>query len=81
MQSKVNNLSNRVINTEKDAEKALENYQEVSTELSTVSEDLEIVAGVVTENARNIATNASNISENTKAIADILIRLEALENT
>ena len=88
IQSTVNNLSNRltvlnqtVTDTEKDAETALENYQDVSEELGTLTGDLEIVAGVVTENARNIATNASNISTNAKAIADHELEFETLNKT
>ena len=56
-------LKQTVIDTGKDAETALENSQEVSNELGTVSADLEIVAGVVIENARNIATNTEAIEE------------------
>lgn len=76
IRSTVNNISNRltvlnktVSDTEQNADKALENYQEVSKELSTVSGDLEVVARVATENARNIATNASNIATNASDIA------------
>lgn len=88
IQSTVNSLSNRltalnqtVIDTEKDAETALESYQGVNEELGTISGDLEIVAGVVTENARNIATNAGNISTNAKAIADHEKEFETLNET
>ena len=94
IQSVVEKISQRVItlnstasNAEKNANDALNNYQEVETELGEVSGDLEIVAGVVTDNARNIATNAeniatnaSNIAINAKAIEDVIARLEALEN-
>ena len=80
-------ISNTASNAEATANNALNNYQAVDTELSQVSGDLEVVAGVVTENTRNIATNAVNISTNAtniatnaQAIADILARLDALEN-
>jgi hypothetical protein len=90
IQSTVNNLNNRVtllnqtvLDTEKDAETALENYQDVNETLGTVSEDLEVIAGVVTDNARNIATNASNISTNASNIAtnanDIAVLKQDLE--
>lgn len=88
IQSTVNKLSNKVTdlnkiveNTEKDAETALENYQNVSAELGTITGDLEIVAGVATENARNIATNATNISNNAKAIANHEKEFETLNET
>ena len=73
IRSTVNNISNRltvlnqtVSNTEKDADEALEN-------LGTVSGDLEIIAGVVADNARNIATLSSDIE-------DIKSRLAVLED-
>ena len=88
IQSTVNNLSSRlnvlnqtVTDTEKDAETALENFLGVEEELGTLSGDLEIVAGVVTENARNIATNANNIAINAKAIADHEKEFETLNET
>ena len=91
IQAVVNNFTNRVIalndtvtNTEKTANDAINNYQAVEGQLGTMSGDLEIVAGVVTENARNIATNANNIAinaeniaKNAQSISDILTRLEA----
>ena len=94
IQSTVNSLSNRltvlnsnVSNTEQNANQAIENYQGVSKELGQVSGDLEIVAGVATENARNIAINAQNIATNAQIIAtsaskieSIIGRLEKLEN-
>jgi phage minor structural protein len=76
IRSTVNKLTTRLVelnqtvsDTEKDAESALENYQDVSEALGTISGDLEIVAGVVTENARSIATNAENIAANANNIA------------
>ncbi len=79
-------LNNAVSNTDQTANNALNNAQNVEQQLSTVSADLEIVAGVVTENARNIATNATNIATNAANIATnaseieaIKLRLDALE--
>lgn len=94
IQASVNKISNRVValntivdNADKNASDALDNYQTVNAELGTVTGDLEIVAGVATDNARNIAinaqniaTNAGNIGKNAEAIEDILMRLELLEN-
>lgn len=76
IQSAVNKISNKLValnetatNAGKDADEALENYQNVSKELGEVSGDIEVVAGVATDNARNIATNASNIATNATNIA------------
>lgn len=71
IQSTVNNLSNRLTVVDKTAEEALNDYQEISQEMSTFSGDLEAIAGAVTDNARNIATNASNIATNTQDIEDL----------
>ena len=72
IQSSFNKLHTTAVIASQTANNALDNAQEASAGLSQVSGDLEIVAGVVTENARNIATNAT-------AIVDIIARLEALE--
>lgn len=94
IQSTVNALNNRVVrldatveNTDKIANDANNNYQQVVGTLGTMTGDLEVVANVATENARsiainaqNIAVNAENIQANADAIADILTRLSALES-
>lgn len=84
IQSVVNTFTNKVValdgtvaNAGATADELLNNYNEVSTELGTMSGDMEIIAGAVTENARNIATNAQNIAINSQSIADILARLES----
>ena len=71
IQAQVNNVSNKItsINSvandaKDDATNAMNSYNEVSEELGQVTGDLEIIAGLVTENARNIAINAQNISTN-----------------
>lgn len=95
IQAQVNNFTNKVISlnavvdsTREDATNALNSYREVDTELGQVTGDLEIIAGVVTENSRNIATNASNIavnaeniSKNANDIKRILEHLGLSENT
>lgn len=75
----VKNINSRVNAANTAANNANNNYQQVSSDLHTVSGDLEVVAEVVTENARNIATNATNIEANALAIADLVARLEVLE--
>lgn len=81
-------LDKTVADAEQNASAALENYLKVNEELETMSGDLEEVSDAVTENAKNISINASNIAinaeniaKNASDIADILTRLEALENT
>lgn len=76
IQATVNKFNNKltlldsVVNdTKADASNALNSYNEVSAELGQVTGDLEIIAGVVTDNARNISTNASNISLNASNIS------------
>ena len=95
IQAQVNSFTNKVISlnavvnsTREDATNALNSYREVDTELGQVTGDLEIIAGVVTENSRNIATNASNIavnaeniSKNANDIKRILEHLGLSENT
>lgn len=85
IKSSVNSLNNRVIvlnstveNTDKNANDALNNYQQVTENLGTMSGDIAIVAGVATENARNIATNAQNIANINQTIENILERLNSL---
>lgn len=94
IQSSVNNLNNKftvlndTVNTTKGtADEAFNNYQNVDAELGQVTGDLEVVAGVATENARsiatnaqNIATNAENIKANADAIAELKARLDKLDN-
>lgn len=86
IQSKVNNLSNRLTILNKNVTDTEQTAEEAINELGTLSGDLEIVAGVVTENARNIATNAENIAINAEdiaeikeSLADIIERLTKLE--
>ena len=88
IQSTVNSLSNKVSNinatatsAKQDANTALESYQEIDSQLSTVSGDLEAVAQVVTENARNISTNATNIATNAENIAKNAEDIEAINTT
>lgn len=88
IRSTVNKLSNKVVelnksveDTEQTAENALNNYQSVTDVLGQVTGDLEVIAEVVTENARNIAVNAENISVNAQAIADHEAEFEALRET
>lgn len=76
IQATVNKFNNKltlldsvVSDTKADASNALNSYNEVSAELGQVTGDLEIIAGVVTDNARNISTNASNISLNASNIS------------
>lgn len=83
---KIVELDDEIENTEKMAQDALDNYHEVDNTLGTVTGDLEIIAGIVTENARNISNNATNISNNAKsiqansdAIEEIIKRLDKLE--
>lgn len=52
----------------------------IKTDIETIEKDLEAVAGVVTENARNITTINTTLAEHTTSIADIIARLEKLEN-
>lgn len=68
------------------AEDIANNYNEVKSELGTVSGNNQILAEAITQNARNISTNATNISTNATniesnrlAIEDIIARLEILE--
>ena len=68
--SSVNNLNNKVIVLNDTVNITKEN---VDVELGQVTGNLEVVAGVVTENARNIKANSD-------AITDILARLAILEN-
>ena len=88
IQSTVNSLSNKVSNinatatsAKEDANTALESYQEIDSQLSTVSGDLEAVAQVVTENARNISTNATNIATNAENIAKNAEDIETINTT
>lgn len=100
IQATVNKFNNKltlldsvVSDTREDASNALNSYNEVNSELGQVTGDLEIIAGVVTDNARNISTNASNIATNASnitknaediatintSLTDILARLVILE--
>ena len=72
-------LNNAVISTNTTASNALNNALGVEFELATVSNDLQIIAGVVTENARNIATNATNIATNATNIATTASEIEAIK--
>jgi hypothetical protein len=80
LSTKVSGLSDTVVKTQSDASTAINNYNNVVKDLTDVSGDLEAIAGVVTDNARNIATNAENIQKNATDIADLLVRVEALES-
>ena len=78
----VSTINNTANTAQQDADSALNSYQEINSQLSTVTGDLEAVAQVVTENARNIstnatniATNAGNIAKNAEDIATILVTL------
>lgn len=67
--NRLNALNGTVVDTEKNALEALNNYQSVNDKLSTVSGDLGTVSGVVVDNTRNISTNASNIATNASNIS------------
>ena len=77
IQATVNRVSSTVggvtVNTQQIAETVANNYNEVTSELSTIRGDNEAIASAVTQNAQNIAINAQNI-------ASIIARLEVLEN-
>lgn len=77
----LSNLYTIVDKAQSDASTAITNYNQVVKDMDTVSDDLEIVAGVVVENARNIATNAQNIATNTQDIMDLKTGLQTVNTT
>jgi phage minor structural protein len=79
MNNKLTALKSTVNDTSQTANSALNNYQEVDKALGEVSGDLEIIAGVVTDNARNIATNAQNIATNAQNISSNADDIEVLK--
>lgn len=81
IQKTVNSITNRftslsgtVADTKLNADQALENYKTVNSELSTISGDIEAVAGVAADNARTIAFNAGlidGLNKNKVNVSDI----------
>ena len=87
IQESVKNMNNKLValkstvnDTTQTANDALNNYQTVDKELGEMSGDLEIVAGVVTDNARNIAVNAQNIATNAQNIATNANDIQTLQS-